>query len=133
MRIMSPIFMVSVILIASSSVFCIENTRPNYIQCVSNLECDPGYCCTIGAMRYSIPQCQPLQKEGNPCRPGSAITINMTAMYPDGAEVLLTNVHSILCPCADGLTCDPNEIMCKNAKGKSDANRLFDQDSKGDD
>lgn len=130
---MSAASITSFLLLALSSVSCLENSRPNYIQCQSNLECDLGYCCTIGPIRYSIPQCKPLQDVGQVCRPGSVTPINMTVSYPDGAQVLLTDVHYILCPCADGLTCNAKEGMCKESDAKHDTNRLIDGNSKRDD
>ncbi|XP_076663147.1 astakine [Andrena cerasifolii] len=127
------ICLTSFLLFALSGVSRMESIRPDYIHCQTNLECEPGYCCTIGPMRYSIPQCKPMQEEGNICRPGSVSTLNMTATYPDGAEVLLTDVHYILCPCVDGLACDTKEGVCKNAGEKRDANRLLGENSKPDD
>ncbi|XP_076301406.1 astakine [Lasioglossum baleicum] len=97
--------------------------RPDYIHCQNNLECGAGHCCTIGAIRYSTPQCRPMQAAGETCRPSSASTINMTASYPDGAQVLLTDVHYILCPCADGLFCDQG--TCSESAGKHDSNVLI--------
>lgn len=105
--------------------------RPDYIRCQNNLECGAGHCCTIGAVRYSIPQCRPMQAVGETCRPSSASTINMTAAYPDGAQVLLTDVHYILCPCDDGLFC--NQGTCSESAGKHDSNVLIDENPSKED
>ncbi|XP_076166195.1 astakine [Ptiloglossa arizonensis] len=127
---MAPIFVTSFLLFVSSCLSRVES-RPEYIHCQSNLECAPGHCCSIGPIRYSIPQCKPMQEEGEVCRPGSASTINMTATYPDGVQVLLTDVHYIMCPCADGLSC--NGGVCKHTGEKRDTNHLSDESSKRDD
>lgn len=77
-----------------------------------------------GPIRYSTPQCKPLLSLGDTCRPASASTINMTAAYPDGTQVLLTDVHYIMCPCADGLFCDRG--VCKESAKKHGSNLLVD-------
>ncbi|XP_078033023.1 astakine isoform X2 [Augochlora pura] len=127
---MASILLTSILLL-SFSCFSHATNRPDYIRCQNNLECGPEYCCTIGANRYSTPQCKPMQALGEMCRPGSASTINMTASYPDGAQVLLTNVHFILCPCADGLFCDRG--VCKEAAEKRDSNLLIDENRNRED
>nr|XP_033322205.1 astakine-like [Megalopta genalis] len=121
---MASILLASILLLSFS---CLSHAtdRPDYIHCQNNLECGPGYCCSIGANRYSTPQCRPMHAVGEVCRPGIPSTINMTASYPDGVQVQLTNVHYILCPCADGLFC--NLGVCEETAEKRDSNLLIDE------
>ena len=74
-----------------------------------------------------------MQEEGDICRPASASTINMTVGYPDGSELTLNNVHYILCPCTDGLSCDVKEGVCREIGKKRDTNRLSAENKKQDD
>ncbi|KZC05910.1 Astakine [Dufourea novaeangliae] len=127
----TPILLVSILLFTSRCILGSAEDRPEYIHCQSNLECGPGHCCSIGPIRYSIPQCRPMQAEGEICRPASEFPINMTAAYPDGAQVLLTDVHYILCPCANGLSCDKG--VCKDTGEKRDLNRLIGENNHQDD
>nr|XP_034179903.1 uncharacterized protein LOC117604180 isoform X1 [Osmia lignaria] len=130
---MTPIFVTSFLFFILSCSSRAQPARPDYIRCQNNLECESGYCCTIGPIRYSIPECRAMQKEGEICRPGSASAINMTVGYPDGALVTLTDVHYILCPCANGLSCDAKEGVCKDTGVERDTNRLFGEHNKRDD
>nr|XP_003708605.1 PREDICTED: astakine-like [Megachile rotundata]XP_012153357.1 PREDICTED: astakine-like [Megachile rotundata] len=129
---MTPIFVTLFLLFVLSCSSRAQTNRPDYIQCQSNAECDSGYCCNIGPLRYSIPQCKVMQAEGEICRPGSTSPTNMTLGYPDGALVTLTNVHYILCPCANGLTCDTKEGICKDTGEGHDTNRLFEEHKRHD-
>lgn len=74
-----------------------------------------------------------MQKEGDICRPASASTIDMTVGYPDGSELTLKNVHYILCPCADGLSCDIKDGVCRKIGRKHNTNRLSAKNKKQDD
>ncbi|XP_043517845.1 astakine-like isoform X2 [Frieseomelitta varia] len=130
---MTPIFVLSVFLFALAYLCNAQANELDYTYCQSNSECQPGYCCTIGPIRYSIPQCRPMQEEGDTCRPASASTINMTVGYPDGSELTLNNVHYILCPCADELSCDVKEGVCREISKKRDTNRLSAKNKKQDD
>ncbi|CAK9795021.1 unnamed protein product [Anthophora plagiata] len=130
---MTPIFVASVLLFALTCSFGAQVNRPDYIQCESNEDCPPGHCCTLGAVRYSIPQCKPMQEEGNVCRPGDPVTLNVTLGYPDNTEITIKGVHFLFCPCADGLTCDKKGGFCKETGEKSDTNRLIDENKKRDD
>ncbi|XP_015602971.1 astakine [Cephus cinctus] len=105
--------------------------RPRYVQCQSSLECMPGNCCTIGEVRFSIPQCQPLQEEGDVCRPSGHATLNTTLVYPDGTQVELTDVHIMLCPCSYGMTCDDG--ICRDPSQKRGFNHLMEEASIQDD
>ena len=83
--------------------------------------------------RYSTPRCNPLREEREVCRPGTS-TINTTLSYPDGAQVELKNVHYILCPCANNLTCDNSDGICRDLTiNHKDLNHLLDESSKQDD
>ncbi|XP_033215586.1 astakine-like [Belonocnema kinseyi] len=95
------------------------NTRPEYIGCQNNDECAPGFCCSILPDKYSAPRCNPLREDGEMCRP-KASTFNTTLHYPDGASVELTNVHYIICPCADDLTCDISDGVCRDKNRKNE-------------
>ncbi|XP_054001716.1 astakine-like [Hylaeus anthracinus] len=119
---MAPIFVTSFLLFVSSYLSCAES-RPDYIHCVSNSECELGHCCSIGPIRYSVPQCSPMKEEGEECRPGSANPVNMTVSYPDLETVELTDVHYIFCPCAHGLSCDRG--ICKRTGEEHDRNHLI--------
>ncbi|XP_031842949.1 astakine [Nomia melanderi] len=120
---MTSIFLTAILLF-SFGCFSHAASRPDYIECQSNLDCEVGHCCTIGPIRYSTPQCKPLLSVGSTCRPGSASTINMTASYPDGTEVLLTDVHYIMCPCDNSLFCDRG--VCKESTHQHGSNVLVD-------
>lgn len=83
-------------------------------------------------MRYSLPQCKAMQKEGEVCRPGNVSTLNVTLGYPDGSELTLKDVYYIFCPCADGLSCDIKEGVCNKLSEKRDPNWLSDENEKQD-
>ncbi|CAL7938481.1 unnamed protein product [Xylocopa violacea] len=114
---MTPISFTSVFLLLALVYTCYaEVDRPDYIECENNSECASDHCCVIGPYRYSYPQCLPMKIKGEICRPGSASTQNMTLEYPNGLVLKLTDVHYILCPCADGLSCDIKEGVCMKRK-----------------
>ncbi|XP_012261298.2 astakine-like [Athalia rosae] len=107
--------------------------RPPYIQCQSNSECLPGNCCSIGQNRFSIPQCKPMQDQGGVCRPRGPMTSNTTLVYPDGSQVQLVEVHIGFCPCGYGLTCNPEEGLCRDPSQRRGFNSLLDEASVQDD
>ncbi|XP_071866915.1 uncharacterized protein isoform X2 [Bombus fervidus] len=129
---MTPIFVISVFLFALTCPCNAQADRSDDIRCQSNTECQPGHCCTIGPMRYSVPQCKAMQKEGEVCRPGNVSTLNVTLGYPDGSQLTLKDVYYIFCPCADGLSCDIKEGVCNKLSEKHDPNRLSDENKKQD-
>ncbi|KYN41891.1 hypothetical protein ALC56_03712 [Trachymyrmex septentrionalis] len=54
----------------------------------------------------------PFQQKGEQCRVNAeTITTNLT--YPDTSEIAVKDIHYILCPCADGLFCNPKRGICK--------------------
>lgn len=87
-----------------------------YAQCESNLQCTPGHCCVISPIRYSVPQCKPMQAEGESCRPVADPTMNVTVTYPNGNQVDLTKINYVICPCANGLFCDRKSGVCKSSE-----------------
>lgn len=74
--------------------------------------------------RYSIPTCQKKLQLSDYCRPASDEPTNTTITYFDGQVVSLYNVHMIMCPCADGLSCDLKTGSCVNFDGESNFNAL---------
>ncbi|XP_076758719.1 astakine [Xylocopa sonorina] len=111
---MTPISFTFVLLLLGLVYTChAQDKRPDYIQCENNSECPSDNCCVLGPYRYSYPQCLPRITKGEICRPSSSSTQNMTLEYPNGLVLKLTDVHYILCPCADGLSCDLKEGVCK--------------------
>ncbi|XP_018308071.1 astakine [Mycetomoellerius zeteki] len=85
-------------------------TVPN---CTTNTDCEPNLCCLLGPSRYSIPACMPFQQEGEQCRV-NAKTITTNLSYPDNTQIEVKDIHFILCACADGLSCDPKDGICKD-------------------
>lgn len=77
--------------------------------------------------RYSIPMCQKKLQLHEDCRPASDESINSTVTYLDGQVVSLYNVHMLMCPCADGLTCDRKTGKCTDFDGAPSFNYLYDQ------
>ncbi|EGI67870.1 Astakine [Acromyrmex echinatior] len=73
-------------------------------QCATNTECKSNFCCLLGPMRYSIPTCMPFQQKDEQCRV-NAETITTILTYPDTSQIEVKDIHYILCPCADGLSC----------------------------
>ena len=80
--------------------------------------------------KYSAPRCNPVKQEGENCRPASSSTFNTTLYYPDGAQVELTNVHYIMCPCSNGLTCDTSDGICRDQSQKNEIREEFDTQDK---
>ena len=74
--------------------------------------------------RYSIPQCQKKQQLEEICRPASEEAVNTTVTYPDGAAVPLYNVYLVMCPCAEGLTCDERTGKCSEFDSTSSHNQV---------
>ncbi|XP_018338557.1 PREDICTED: astakine-like [Trachymyrmex septentrionalis] len=67
---------------------------------------------SLGPTRYTKPTCMPFQQKGEQCRVNAeTITTNLT--YPDTSEIAVKDIHYILCPCADGLFCNPKRGICK--------------------
>ncbi|XP_012345115.1 astakine-like [Apis florea] len=89
------------------------HTQNDYIKCQTSSECRPNHCCTLGPIRYSIPQCKPMQGKGEVCRPTN-VTFNVTLGYPDGSLLKIEDVHFIFCPCIDGFSCEKGVCKEKN-------------------
>ncbi|KYM75707.1 Astakine [Atta colombica] len=106
-----------VILITSIVVFpnidpVISSSPVFQKNCTTNTECEPNSCCLLGPMRYSIPTCMPFRQKGELCRVNAeTITTNLT--YPNTLEIKVKDIHYILCPCADRLSCNPKRGICK--------------------
>ncbi|KAL7290057.1 hypothetical protein TKK_0015786 [Trichogramma kaykai] len=101
------------------------------IECTSNVDCAPGYCCTISHERYSYPRCQKFQDLGDFCRPGGPLTTSGDRYYPDGTSIQLDEIYMQFCPCGPGLLCDRGEQVCRDA---SDFNSVqLNQSGKSDD
>lgn len=98
--------------------------RPPYVECISSDDCFFDSCCVLGMGRYSIPTCQKKLQLSDYCRPASDEPTNTTITYFDGQVVSLYNVHMIMCPCADGLSCDLKTGSCVNFDGLSNFNAI---------
>ncbi|XP_014206096.1 astakine-like [Copidosoma floridanum] len=83
----------------------VERRWPVGAECAKQSDCPPGFCCTIGYERYSLPRCQQLQTTGNYCIPRSPMT-DGSRYWPDGSSMVLGDVYLMMCPCGRGLTCD---------------------------
>ena len=55
---MTPIFVLSVFLLALAYPCNAQANEMDYTYCQSNSECQPGYCCTIGIYRVFIAKYQ---------------------------------------------------------------------------
>ncbi|XP_029160672.1 astakine-like [Nylanderia fulva] len=77
----------------------------SFIQkCTTNLECPTDHCCLLGPSRFAIPTCMPFQQKREQCRVNAdTVTANLT--YPNSRSLEIKEIHFILCPCADGLSC----------------------------
>jgi hypothetical protein len=63
-------------------------------------------------MRYPVPTCNSLRKEGEFCRSDQK-PFSTTGTKPDGSFWYnVTNAYDNLCPCGPGLIC--KEGVCKN-------------------
>uniref|UniRef100_A0A482Z7V2 U13-Theraphotoxin-Sfo1a_1 n=1 Tax=Selenotholus foelschei TaxID=1905327 RepID=A0A482Z7V2_9ARAC len=74
-------------------------------ECKSPDDCKPDECCAVGMMRYSVPLCLPMRKEGERCRVGNE---PQDKQYYNsyGERRDATSVYRNLCPCSSGLECD---------------------------
>jgi len=80
-------------------------------KCGTNSECPSNLCCLLGGSRYAIPSCSSFQQKDEQCRVNAEmLTTNLT--YPDNSQIEVKDIHLILCPCADGLSCDPKRGIC---------------------
>ncbi|RLU18611.1 hypothetical protein DMN91_008968 [Ooceraea biroi] len=61
--------------------------------------------------RYATPACMPFQQRGEQCRV-NADTISTNLTYPDDSRIEVESIHYILCPCADGLSCNFKKGIC---------------------
>ncbi|XP_012539105.1 astakine isoform X2 [Monomorium pharaonis] len=109
---MSPISGILIFVISIVATSNIGSVTSSSQDCATNSECKSNSCCLLGPSRYAIPTCMPFQQKGEQCRV-NAKTITTTLFYPDGSQVEVKDIHSILCPCADGLSCDPKRGICK--------------------
>ncbi|KYN16810.1 Astakine [Trachymyrmex cornetzi] len=107
----------AIILITSIVVFPnidpVTSSFPAFqTNCATNTECEPNSCCLLGPMRYTRPTCMPFQQKGEQCRVNAdTITANLT--YPDNSQIEVKDIHFILCPCANGLSCNSKLGICK--------------------
>lgn len=73
-------------------------------KCTTNLDCPSDLCCLLGPSRFAIPTCMQFQQKGEQCRVNAdTVTANLT--YPNDSRLETKDVHFILCPCTDGLSC----------------------------
>lgn len=77
--------------------------------------------------RYSLPQCEKKLQLHETCRPASDEPFNTTVTYPDGEVVSLTNMHMLVCPCANGLVCDPRSGRCEDFDAMVAINELLEE------
>lgn len=70
--------------------------------------------------------CQKKLRLYEPCRPASDEQMNTTITYLDGQVVSLYNVHMIMCPCMDGLSCDLKTGRCVDFDGAPSFNDIYD-------
>ncbi|XP_014486827.1 PREDICTED: astakine-like [Dinoponera quadriceps] len=104
---MSPIL--GVLLIAAVALMspCVQSTQ----MCTKDAECPKDLCCLLGPIRYATPHCMPYQQPGQQCRVNAeTITTNLT--YPDNSRLEVKDVNFILCPCAEGSSCNPRTGIC---------------------
>ncbi|KAL0108021.1 hypothetical protein PUN28_014943 [Cardiocondyla obscurior] len=92
------------------SVVVLSSITVSAKECSTNSDCEKS-CCLLGPSRYAVPTCMPFQQKGEQCRV-NADTITTKLTYPDDSEKTVNDVHYILCPCADGLSCDPKRGVC---------------------
>lgn len=83
--------------------------------------------------RYSTPICQKKLQLHDNCRLASEEPVNSTVAYPDGQVVSLHKVHLIMCPCADGLSCDYKSRTCVNFDDAYSFNELNETPNRFDD
>lgn len=110
--------------VLSVSCFPQVRKRPAYIECAHPDDCSFDSCCVLGMGRYSIPQCQKKIQLYEACRPASDEPLNTTVTYLDGNMVSLQNVHLVMCPCADGLVCDPRSGRCEDFDSHGSPNEI---------
>ncbi|XP_075222257.1 astakine-like isoform X2 [Lycorma delicatula] len=101
----SSLLLLQAILVYFSFSATSSPSRPHYIECQSSEECGSVACCVIGNARFSLPSCRSLLQAGDTCISRAYQPFNTTVIYPDGAEVKLTNVYRTFCPCEAGLHC----------------------------
>lgn len=56
--------------------------------------------------------CFPRGGVGDICRPYNQPR-NMSLWYPNGYQIDLVDIYSIICPCAEGLYCNSDTITCE--------------------
>jgi hypothetical protein len=88
---------------------------------------------STGFQRYSIPNCEPLLKDGESCKPGEPFITNGTRGFPDGTTMELEDVYMMFCPCAIGLACDREAFVCRDASEMKDFNHLGGSSDKTED
>ncbi|KAG5335428.1 ASTA protein, partial [Acromyrmex charruanus] len=114
---MSPMLSVVILItsiVVSPNIDPVTSSFPAFQtnNCTTNTECEPNFCCLLGPVRYAIPTCNLFQQEGEQCRV-NAETISTTLTYPDTSQIEVKDIYYILCPCADGLSCNPKHGICK--------------------
>ncbi|KAF7404991.1 astakine-like [Vespula maculifrons] len=108
-RFLSLLFLLG--LVSSLFAASIKQEEPANVQCHNNNECPDDHCCVLGGGRYSLPQCSPMRKRTENCRPTNDL-LNTTLYYPNNSKLSITDVYHIVCPCNKGLTCDLKEGIC---------------------
>ncbi|XP_039310996.1 astakine [Solenopsis invicta] len=102
---MTPISGILILVISIMATSSISSVVPSYQKCNTNEDCKSSSCCLLGPSRYALPSCMPYQQKGEQCRM-NADTITTNLSYPDNSQIEVKDIHLILCPCADGLSCD---------------------------
>lgn len=130
---MSPIL--SVLLI--TTVALVSSLSPLISErCTTDSECPQEKCCVLGLflpllliilqyysdmfnvngiilapIRYAMPSCIQYQRMGEQCRV-NASTITTNLSYPDNSQLEVKDVNYIMCPCAEGTSCNPQTGLC---------------------
>jgi len=117
--------LLSVTLVAMLSMNVCANPTISSLsyECTQASDCSPGECCVIGMMRYSMPMCLSMGKEGDYCRMNDQPK-NVTLYYPNGASLDLTNAYTLFCPCETqfGLTC--SQGVCQDLENMQFENTI---------
>lgn len=100
-----------VLLILSRTIVWLHTARSVPCPHYTSIHCSDRVCFCTARMRYPVPTCNELRKEGDICRPGQK-PFSTTGTKPDGSFWYnVTNAYDTVCPCAPGLLC--LEGFCK--------------------
>ncbi|XP_054721617.1 astakine-like [Uloborus diversus] len=84
-------------------------------KCTTSDDCAPYECCVLKEEKYAVPQCAPMGKTDDWCRPG-AEPEQRTIYYPKGLIIDADAVYTENCPCANRHQCNAQR-KCEISKG----------------